>query len=160
MEKLSVRDLEVKGRRVLVRVDFNVRTEERDGNIRTTDDTRIRESVEAVSKALPDRGVLLVENVRFFREEEANADSFAQALAKLGDVYVNDAFGAAHRAHASTLGVAKYLPRAAMGLLMECEPRYLKDETAPYRSAIGIGRVNIRLQGTKIQIWKSAEESA
>jgi phosphoglycerate kinase len=87
-------------------------------------------SVEAVSKALPDSGVLLVENVRFFREEEANADSFAQALAKLGDVYVNDAFGAAHRAHASTVGLAKYLPEAAMGLLMERELRYLKDELA------------------------------
>ncbi len=158
MEKLSVRDLEVEGRRVLVRVDFNVPIEETDGNIWITDDTRIRESlptiellrakgakvillahlgrpkgkpnlkysrrpvadyltkmipppvhfspevigpsVEAVSKALPDSGVLLVENVRFFREEEANADSFAQALAKLGDVHVNDASGAAHRAHA------------------------------------------------------------
>jgi phosphoglycerate kinase len=132
MEKLSVRDLEVKGRRVLVRVDFNVPTEESDGNTRITDDTRIRESLptiellrakgakvillahfgrpkgkpnlqyslrpvadhltkmipppvhfspevigpstETVSKALPDSGVLLVENVRFFSEEEANAD--------------------------------------------------------------------------------------
>ena len=87
-------------------------------------------SVEAVSKALPDSGVLLVENVRFSSEEEANADSFAQALAKLGDVYVNDAFGTAHRAHASTAGVVKYLPQAAMGLLMERELRYLKDELA------------------------------
>jgi phosphoglycerate kinase len=172
MKKLSVRDLEVKGRRVLVRVDFNVPTGESDGKIRITDDTRIRESlptieflrakgakvvllahfgrpkgkpnlkyslrpvadhlaeiipppvnfspevigpsVEAVSKALPDSGVLLIENVRFFSEEEANANSFAQALAKLGDVYVNDAFGAAHRAHASTAGVAKYSPQAAI----------------------------------------------
>src|ERR1700751_1723398 len=162
MAKLSVRDLDVKGRRVLMRVDFNVPTEEIDGKIRITDDTRIRESlptiellrergakvvllahfgrpkgkpnpkyslkpvadhlaqmipppvdfspevvgprVEAASKALPDGGVLLVENVRFFSEEEVNADSFAQALVKLGDVYVNDAFGAAHRAHASTAG--------------------------------------------------------
>jgi phosphoglycerate kinase len=136
MEKLSVRELEVKGRRVLVRVDFNVPIEEADGNIRIMDDTRIRESlptiellrakgakvillahlgrpkgkpnpkyslrpiadhltkmipppvefspevigsrVEAVSKALPDAGVLLVENVRFFSEEEANTDSFVQ----------------------------------------------------------------------------------
>ncbi len=165
MAKLSVRDLEVKGRRVLVRVDFNVPTEEIDGKIRITDDTRIRESlptiellrqkgakvillahfgrpkgkpnpkyslrpvadhlmqmipppvefspevigptVEAASKALPESGVLLVENVRFFKEEEANEDGFAQELAKLGDVYVNDAFGAAHRAHASTAGVAQ-----------------------------------------------------
>src|ERR1700758_2630567 len=141
MEKLSVRDLEVKGRRVLMRVDFNVPTEEIAGKIRLTDDTRIRESlptiellrekgakvillahfgrpkgqpnpkyslkpvadhlaqmipppgevsgevigpnVEAASKALPDGGALLVENVRFYREEEANEDGFAQALAKL-----------------------------------------------------------------------------
>jgi phosphoglycerate kinase len=171
MEKLSVRDLEVKGRSVLVRVDFNVPTEEIDGKLRITDDTRIRESlptiellrtkgakvillahfgrpkgkrnlkyslrpvadhlaemipppvdfspevigpsVEALSKALPDGGVLLVENVRFFSEEEANADGFAQALAKLGEVYVNDAFGAAHRAHASELLEGKELPGVA-----------------------------------------------
>ena len=189
MAKLSVRDLEVRGRRVLVRVDFNVPTEEIDGKVRITDDTRIRESlptiellrqkeakvillahfgrpkgqpnpkyslkpvadhltqmipppvqfsaevigpnVEAASKTLPDAGVLLVENVRFFKEEEANEDGYAQALAKLGDVYVNDAFGAAHRAHASTAGVAKYMPQAAMGLLMERELQYLKDELAP-----------------------------
>src|SRR6201997_2455759 len=138
MAKLSVRDLDVKGRRVLMRVDFNVPTEEIDGKIRITDDTRIRESlptiellrekgarvvllahfgrpkgqpnpkyslkpvadhlarmipppvnfspevigpkVEAASKALPDGGVLLVENVRFYSEEEANADGFAQGL--------------------------------------------------------------------------------
>jgi phosphoglycerate kinase len=87
-------------------------------------------SVEAVSKALPDGGVPLVENMRFFSEEIANTDSFVQALARLGDISVNDAFGAAHRAHASTAGVAKYLPQAAMGLLMERELRYLKDELA------------------------------
>jgi 3-phosphoglycerate kinase len=217
MEKLSVRELEVKGRRVLVRVDFNVPIEERDGNIRVTDDTRIRESlptiellrakgakvillahlgrpkgkpnlkyslrpvadyltqmipppvrfsaevigpsVEAISKALPNSGVLLVENVRFFREEEANADSFAQALAKLGDVYVNDAFGAAHRAHASTVGVAKYLPEAAMGLLMERELRYLKDELAnpdrPFLVILGGSKVS-----DKIAVIKALMEKA
>ena len=217
MEKLSVRDLEVKGRRVLVRVDFNVPTEEIDGNIRITDDTRIHESiptiellrakgakvillahlgrpkgkpnlkyslrpvadhltkmiappvrfspevigpgVEAVSKALPESGVLLVENLRFFREEEANADSFAQALAKLGDVYMNDAFGAAHRAHASTVGVAKYLPEAAMGLLMERELRYLKDELAnpgrPFLVILGGSKVS-----DKIAVIKALMEKA
>jgi phosphoglycerate kinase len=217
MEKLSVRDLEVKGRRVLVRVDFNVPTEEIDGKIRITDDTRIRESlptiellrakgakvillahfgrpkgkpnlkywlkpvadhltgmipppvdfspevigprVEALSKALPDGGVLLVENVRFFSEEEANADSFAQALAKLGDVYVNDAFGAAHRAHASTAGVAKYLPQAAMGLLMERELRYLKEELAnpdrPFLVILGGSKVS-----DKIAVIKALMEKA
>src|ERR1700745_1962264 len=217
MGKLSVRDLEVKGRRVLVRVDFNVPTEEIDGKIRITDDTRIRESlptiellrakgakvillahfgrpkgksnlkyslrpvadhlaemipppvnfspevigrsVEALSKALPDSGVLLVENVRFFSEEEANADSFAQALAKLGDVYVNDAFGAAHRAHASTAGVAKHLPQAAMGLLMERELQYLKDELAnpdrPFLVILGGSKVS-----DKIAVIKALMEKA
>jgi 3-phosphoglycerate kinase len=217
MGKLSVRDLEVKGRRVLVRVDFNVPTEEIDGKIRITDDTRIRESlptiellrtkgakvillahfgrpkgkpnpkyslrpvadhlvqmipspvgfstevigpsVEALSKTLPDGGVLLVENVRFFSEEEANADSFAQALAKLGDVYVNDAFGAAHRAHASTAGVAKYLPQAAMGILMERELQYLKDELAnpdrPFLVILGGSKVS-----DKIAVIKALMEKA
>ena len=217
MQKLSVRDLEVKGRRVLVRVDFNVPTEEIDGKIRITDDTRVRESlptiellrakgakvvllahfgrpkgkpnlkyslkpvadhlaqmipppvqfspevigpnVEAASKALPDGGVVLVENVRFFSEEEANADSFAQALAKLGDVYVNDAFGAAHRAHASTAGVAKYLPQAAMGLLMERELQYLKDELAnpdrPFLVILGGSKVS-----DKIAVIKALMEKA
>ena len=141
MAKLSVRDLDVKGRRVLMRVDFNVPTEEIDGRIQITDDTRIRESLptiellrekgarvvllahfgrpkgqpnsryslkpvadhltqmipppvkfspeviganaEAASKTLPDGGVLLVENVRFFKEEEANEEGFAQALVQL-----------------------------------------------------------------------------
>jgi 3-phosphoglycerate kinase len=116
-------------------------------------------SAEALSKALPDSGVLLVENVRFFSEEEANADSFAQALAKLGDVYVNDAFGAAHRAHASTAGVAKYLPQAAMGLLMERELQYLKDELAnpdrPFLVILGGSKVS-----DKITVIKTLMEKA
>jgi phosphoglycerate kinase len=217
MAKLSVRDLEVKGRRVLVRVDFNVPTEEIDGKVRITDDTRIRESLptiellrkkgakvillahfgrpkgqpnpkyslkpvadhltqmipppvqfsaevigpnaEAASKALPDSGVLLVENVRFFKEEEANESGFAQALAKLGDVYVDDAFGAAHRAHASTAGVAKYMPQAAMGLLMERELQYLKDELAhpdrPFLVILGGAKVS-----DKIGVIKALMEKA
>src|SRR6202011_3738625 len=217
MAKLSVRDLEVKGRRVLMRVDFNVPTEEIDGKIRITDDTRIRESlptiellrergakvvllahfgrpkgkpnpkyslkpvadhltqmipppvqfsaevigpnVEAASKALPDGGVLLVENVRFFKEEEANENGFAQALAKLGDGSVNDAFGAAHRAHASTAGGAKYLPQAAMGLLMERELQYLKDELAhpdrPFLVILGGAKVS-----DKIGVIKALMEKA
>ena len=207
MAKLSVRDLDVKGRRVLVRVDFNVPTEVIDGKTRITDDTRIRESlptiellrekgakvvllahfgrpkgqpnpkyslkpvadhlaqmipppvnfspevigpnVEAASKSLPESGVLLVENVRFFKEEEANDDSFAKALAKLGDIYVNDAFGAAHRAHASTAGVARYMPLAAMGLLMERELQYLKDELSeperPFLVILGGAKVSDKI---------------
>jgi 3-phosphoglycerate kinase len=217
MSKLSVRDLDVKGRRVLTRVDFNVPTEEIDGKIRITDDTRIRESLptiellrakgakvvllahfgrpkgqwnlkyslkpvadhlaqmlpppvrfssevigaeaEAASKASPDGSVLLIENVRFYKEEEANDEGFAKSLAKLGDVYVNDAFGAAHRAHASTAGVAKLLPQAAMGLLMERELQYLHDELAnpdrPFLVILGGSKVS-----DKIQVIKALMEKA
>jgi 3-phosphoglycerate kinase len=217
MAKLSVRDLEVKGRRVLMRVDFNVPTEEIDGKIRITDDTRIRESLPtiellrekgakvvllahfgrpkgqanlkyslrpvadhltqmipppvkfsseligpkaiAASNALPDGGVLLVENVRFFKEEEANEDGFAQELAKLGDVYVNDAFGAAHRAHASTAGVARYLPQAAMGLLMERELQYLHEElenpVRPFLVILGGSKVSDKIQVIKALLAKA-----
>lgn len=170
MPKLSVRDLDVTGKRVLVRVDFNVPTEEKDGQTRITDDTRIRESLptinflrehgakvilmahfgrpkgqpnpkytlrpvadhlhtlikhpvafshdvigevpEKIIAAMNNGDVTLLENVRFHAEEEKNEDGFAQALAKLGDIYVNDAFGAAHRAHASTAGIAKHVPQA------------------------------------------------
>lgn len=217
MAKLSVRDLDVKGRRVLVRVDFNVPTEVIDGKTRITDDTRIRESlptiellrekgakvillahfgrpkgqpnpkyslkpvadhlaqmipppvnfstevigpkVEAASRSLPESGVLLVENVRFFEEEEANDDGFAKELAKLGDIYVNDAFGAAHRAHASTAGVARYMPQAAMGLLMERELQYLKDELSapdrPFLVILGGAKVS-----DKIGVIKALMEKA
>ncbi|MBV8639846.1 MAG: phosphoglycerate kinase [Verrucomicrobia bacterium] len=217
MAKLSVRDLDVKGRRVLVRVDFNVPTEVIDGKTRITDDTRIRESlptiellrekgakvvllahfgrpkgqpnpkyslkpvadhlaqmipppvnfsaevigpkVESASRSLPESGVLLVENVRFFEEEEANDDGFAKALAKLGDVYVNDAFGAAHRAHASTAGVARHMPLAAMGLLMERELQYLKDELSepdrPFLVILGGAKVS-----DKIGVIKALMEKA
>src|SRR6266446_6812005 len=188
MNKLTLRDLDVRGQRVLVRVDFNVPTEERDGQIAITDDTRIRESLptinylrdqgaktilmahfgrpkgkpvekyslrpvadhlhtlidhpvafsadtigkipEEIISHMKDGDVALLENVRFHPGEEANDPKFAEALAKLGDLYVNDAFGAAHRAHASTAGIAKYLPKAAMGLLMERELKYLKEELA------------------------------
>ena len=103
--------------------------------------------------------MLLDENVRFFKEEEANEDGFAQALAKLGDVYINDAFGAAHRAHASTAGVAKYMPQAAMGLLMERELQYLKDELAhpdrPFLVILGGAKVS-----DKIGVIKALMEKA
>src|SRR5437764_10227487 len=72
--------------------------------------------------------VALLENVRFQPEEEANDPKFAEALAKLGDVYVNDAFGAAHRAHASTAGITKFIKQSAMGFLMEKELKYLLGE--------------------------------
>lgn len=215
--KLSVRDLDVSGKCVLVRVDFNVPTEEKDGHIAITDDTRIRESLPTIEllrqkgakvilmahfgrpkgKPVPKYSlrpvadhlhslihhpvafshevigpvpqeiishmkpgdVCLLENVRFHAEEEANADSFAQELAKLGDIYVNDAFGAAHRAHASTAGVAKYVPQAAMGLLMEKELKYLVDELAhpdrPFVVILGGSKVS-----SKITVIKSLMEKA
>jgi phosphoglycerate kinase len=114
---------------------------------------------EAASKALPDAGVLLVENVRFFSEEEANEEGFAQALARLGDVYVNDAFGAAHRAHASTAGVARFLPQAAMGLLMERELQYLHEELAhpdkPFLVILGGSKVSDKIEVIKALMAKA-----
>jgi len=215
--KLSVRDLEVAGKRVLMRVDFNVPTEEKDGNVVITDDTRIRESLPTI-ELLRQKGakvilmahfgrpkgkpvakyslrpvadhlhtlinhpvafspevigavpreiiahmkpgdVCLLENVRFHAEEEENAEGFARELASLGDVYVNDAFGAAHRAHASTAGVAKFLPQAAMGLLMEKELKYLVDELSspdrPFVVILGGSKVS-----SKITVIKSLMEKA
>src|SRR5467141_5324900 len=186
MAKLSVRDLDVRGQRVLVREDFNVPTETRGGKVRVTDDTRIRESLatinylrehgaktilmshfgrpkgkpaekyslrpigdylhslihqpvifshdtigkvpEKIISHMENGDVALLENVRFQPEEEANDPKFAEALAKLGDLYVNDAFGAAHRAHASTVGITKFVAKSAMGFLMEKELKYLKGE--------------------------------
>ncbi|MHA3774604.1 phosphoglycerate kinase [Verrucomicrobiota bacterium sgz303538] len=217
MPKLSVRDLDVTGKRVLVRVDFNVPTEEKDGHTRITDDTRIRESLPTIN-FLRERGakvilmahfgrpkgqpnpkytlrpvadhlhtlinhpvafshdvigevpekiiagmqsgdVAVLENVRFHAEEEKNDDAFAQALAKLGDVYVNDAFGAAHRAHASTAGIAKFVPQAAMGLLMEKELQYLQGElenpSRPFVVILGGSKVS-----DKIGVIKALMEKA
>src|SRR5437660_2004526 len=185
MAKLPLRDLDVRGKRVLVRVDFNVPTETRGRKIRVIDDTRIRESLptinwlrehgaktilmshfgrpkgkpvekyslrpigdylhtlinhpvifshdtigkipEEIIAHMKEGDVALLENVRFQPEEEANDPEFAKALAELGDLYVNDAFGAAHRAHASTAGITKFVPRSAMGFLMEKELRHLKE---------------------------------
>jgi phosphoglycerate kinase len=187
MPKLSVRDLDVRGKRVLVRVDFNVPTAERGGRIEITDDTRIKEALPTINylreqgartvlmshfgrpkgKPVPqyslrpvgdylhtlinhsvafahdtvgdipdkiiadmrDGDVTLLENLRFQPEEEANDTTFAQSLAQLGDgLYVNDAFGAAHRAHASTAGITDFVRQAAMGFLMEKELKYLHEE--------------------------------
>ena len=217
MPKLSIRDLDVKNRRVLVRVDFNVPTEERDGKVAITDDTRIQETVPTIQH-LRERGaavvlmahfgrpkgkpvpkyslqpvadrlseilrvpvqfspecigdsvekqvatlkagdVLLLENMRFHNEEEANDPVFSQALARLGDLYVNDAFGAAHRAHASTAGVAAYVPQAASGLLMEKELKYLQEELAeparPFVVILGGSKVS-----DKINVIKALMEKA
>lgn len=178
MNKKTIRDVDVHGKRVLVRVDFNVPLEH--GQV--TDDTRIRAAlptieylseqgarvvlmshlgrpkggveeslrmapvarrlsellgkevqyvrdcigpeVEAAVASMDPGDVLLLENLRFHPEEEKNDSEFAAKLARLGDIYVNDAFGTAHRAHASTAGIARYLPAVA-GFLMEKELNFL-----------------------------------
>ncbi|MDI6872480.1 MAG: phosphoglycerate kinase [Bacillota bacterium] len=203
MDKLTLRDLELAGKRVLVRVDFNVPTGE---NGEITDDRRIREALptiqelarrgakviacshfgrpkgkvveeyrldrvarrlsellgQAVMKvndcvgeepkraiaAMKPGEVLLLENVRFYPEEEQNDPHFARELASLADVYVNDAFGAAHRAHASTAGVAAYLPAAA-GLLLERELRILgealENPARPFVTLLGGKKVEDKI---------------
>ena len=88
-------------------------------------DDCVGEAAEAASRALKDGEVLLLENLRFHPEEEKNVPAFAEALAKLGDCYVNDAFGTAHRAHASTEGVTKFLRPSVAGFLMQKELDYL-----------------------------------
>jgi len=192
MNKKTVEDIDVSGKRVLVRVDFNVPQDEQ-GNI--TDDRRIRAAlptiryliehnakvilvshlgrpkgftdkyrmdpvanklsellgqpvkklndvigpeVEQAVNEMKERDVILLENGRFYPEEEANDPDFAKKLASLADVYVNDAFGTAHRAHASTEGVAHYLPAVA-GFLMKKEIDYLsKVITNPDRPFVAI----------------------
>lgn len=217
MPKRSIRDIDVSHRTALVRVDFNVPTEEKDGKISITDDTRIRETLptiqylrahgakvvlmahfgrpkgkpvpkyslapvaerlaellevpvqfspesvgEAVEKrvnALEPGDVLLLENMRFHAEEEANDEKFSQALARLGDLYVNDAFGAAHRAHASTAGVAAHMTEAVTGFLMEKELKYLQEELAdperPFLVILGGSKVS-----DKINVIKALMERA
>ena len=218
MPKLTVRDLEVYGKRVLVRVDFNVPTEERNGQIVITDDTRIRESLptinylrehgaktilmahfgrpkgrpvekyslrpvgvalhnlidhpvafshdcigpdaEKIVSDMKEGDVTLLENVRFHAEEEANDPAFAESLAKLSDgLYVNDAFGAAHRAHASTAGVTKFVRQAAMGFLMEKELKYLQEELAhparPFLVILGGSKVSDKIGVIKALLDKA-----
>ena len=104
---------------------------------------------EEIGANLRDGGVALLENVRFHAEEEKNDAAFAQALAKLGDVYVNDAFGSAHRAHASTEGVAKLMPVAVAGFLMQKELRYLAQElekpARPFVVVLGGAKVSDKI---------------
>ncbi len=165
MAKLSVRDLDVRGKRVLVRVDFNVPI--KDGKV--GDDLRIRASLPTIRYLLdqgakvvlvshlgrpegkanpafslkpaaehletligrkvafgdPAGDLSLLENVRFDPGEEKNDDALAKKLAAYGDLYVNDAFGTAHRAHASTVGVTRYFKQSAAGFLIEKEIKFL-----------------------------------
>jgi phosphoglycerate kinase len=203
MEKLTIRDVDVSGKRVFVRVDFNVPLQ--DG--RVTDDSRIRASIPTIRALLgqgarvilashlgrPDGKVqdglrlrsvserlsqlmrmsipctgdalgigtedairrlrpgeaLLLENLRFHAAEEKNDPAFAQALANYADIYVNDAFGTAHRAHASTVGIAKLLPAYA-GLLMEAEIKalsgLLENPARPFAAVVGGAKVSGKIK--------------
>ncbi|KAJ6837593.1 phosphoglycerate kinase, cytosolic [Iris pallida] len=109
----------------------------------------IGEEVEKLVAALPDGGVLLLENVRFYKEEEKNDPEFAKKLASLADLYVNDAFGTAHRAHASTEGVAKYLKPAVAGFLMQKELDYLvravSNPKRPFAAIVGGAKVSSKI---------------
>ncbi|WOK94745.1 phosphoglycerate kinase, cytosolic-like [Canna indica] len=109
----------------------------------------IGEEVEKLVAALPDGGVLLLENVRFYKEEEKNDPEFAKKLASLADLYVNDAFGTAHRAHASTEGVTKFLKPAVAGFLMQKELDYLVGAVAnpkkPFAAIVGGSKVSSKI---------------
>jgi len=212
MPKLTIRDANFRGKRVFVRVDYNVPLEEKDGQIFITDSTRIIEtlptlrllveqgaksilaahlgrpkgkrepsmSLRPVAKDLADRlgctvafvddcigekvektvsimkpgDVLLLENVRYYDEEEANDPGFAERLAKVGDLYINDAFGAAHRAHASTEGVPRVIAKrggqCAAGLLMERELKFLGEElenpAQPFVVLLGGAKVSDKIE--------------
>ena len=205
MSKLSVRDLNPKGKRVFMRVDFNVPMNDA-GEI--TDDTRIQASLptiqyilerggrlilashlgrpkgkpnpkmslkpaatrlaqvlgkpvtfaadcvgpeaEGAAKGLKDGEVLLLENLRFHPEEEKNVPEFSQQLAALAEVYVDDAFGSAHRAHSSTEGITHYLSPCAAGLLMEKELEYLGkavgNPARPYLAIVGGAKVSDKIE--------------
>ncbi|XP_058007638.1 phosphoglycerate kinase, cytosolic-like [Hevea brasiliensis] len=109
----------------------------------------IGEEVEKLVAELSDGGVLLLENVRFHKEEEKNDPEFSKKLAALADVYVNDAFGSAHRAHASTEGVAKYLKPSVAGFLMQKELDYLVGAVAnpkkPFAAIVGGLKVSTKI---------------
>src|SRR5438874_13104599 len=217
MSKLSLRDVDVRGKRVLARVDFNVPTKEDGDKIEITDDTRIREALptinylreqkaktilmshfgrpkgkrvpkyslrpvadylhtlihqpvifshdtigevpEKIIAAMEEGDVAMLENLRFQAEEEANDPGFSQALAKFGDVYVNDAFGAAHRAHASTVGLTKFIEKRAIGFLMEKELKYLHEEldkpAKPFLVIMGGAKVSDKIGVLKALIQKA-----
>ncbi len=200
LNKLTIEDLEMRGKRVFIRADFNVPLDE---NLKITDDRRIRSTLPTINYAIDEGAkvilgshlgrpkgkvspraslapvakrlqrlldkdvifaddcigpqvenivakmkggdVLLLENLRFHPGEEKNEEEFAKALAKLADYYVNDAFGAAHRAHASIVGVPKFVPAAA-GFLLKREIEYLKgvviNPVRPFVAILGGAKVS------------------
>lgn len=117
-------------------------------NVVKTDDC-IGEEVEKAVASLPNGGVLLLENVRFYKEEEKNDPEFAKKLASVADLYVNDAFGTAHRAHASTEGVTKYLKPAVAGFLLQKELDYLVGAVSvpkrPFAAIVGGSKVSSKI---------------
>src|SRR4030042_463682 len=125
--------------------------------VKKSEDCIGKETEELINK-MKAKEVLLLENLRFHKEEEENDDSFARELAKLGDIYINDAFGASHRSHASIVGIPKYLPSAA-GLLLEKEIRVLtdlmKNSKKPLLAIIGGAKVE-----TKAELINKISESA
>lgn len=201
MKKKTIDQIELKGKRVLVRVDFNVPLDE---NLNITDDIRITSSLPTINKIIREGGkailmshlgrpkgapnpkyslkpaavrlsellgkevkmapdcvgpeaktlvdsmkdgdVVILENLRFHAEEEKNNPDFAKQLSELGDVYVNDAFGSAHRAHASTEGVTKHLPVSVSGYLMQKELEYLgraiSNPERPYCAILGGAKIS------------------
>src|ERR1700729_1772085 len=127
MAKVSIRDLDLKGKMAFIRVDFNV----------PLAPDCVGPQVETMRPAPGE--VLLLENLRFHAEEEKNDPGFSKQLATLCDVYVNDAFGSAHRAHASTVGMIQFVREAAAGLLMDKELAYLTKATRhPDRPCVAI----------------------
>lgn len=204
MDKKTIRDIDIKGKRVLMRVDFNVPLNK---DLEVDDDTRIKaalptikyllengarivlmshlgrpkgkvqdgmrltpvgerlsellgkqvrklddcigEDVEKAVSGMKDGDVVLLENLRFYAEETKNAPGFAKKLASLGEVYVNDAFGTAHRAHASTEGITKFLKVAVAGFLLDKEIEYfdkvLSDPPRPFVAILGGAKVSDKI---------------